>query len=80
MALQRYYNEGAPPNWQERFISAYATTHPWEDFAETFRFFVTRRGRMRELFAELGRKRKELVVYEKFLVLHDYVRSLRGWG
>jgi len=61
-------------------VSAYAATHPQEDFAETFRFFVTRRGRMRELFAELGRKRKELVVYEKFLVLHDYVRSLRGWG
>ena len=61
------------------YVSAYAATHPQEDFAETFRYFVTRRARMRELFAELGRKRKELVVYEKFLVLHDYVRSLRGW-
>jgi len=40
MALQRYYNEGAPPNWQERFISAYATTHPWEDFAETFAHYL----------------------------------------
>ena len=60
-------------------VSAYAATHPQEDFAETFRFFVTRRGRMRELFAELGRKRKELVVYEKFLVLHDYLRTLRSW-
>lgn len=60
-------------------VSAYAATHPQEDFAETFRFYVTRRGKMRELFAELGRLRKELVVYEKFLILHDYVRSLRGW-
>jgi len=59
-------------------VSAYAARHPQEDFAETFRFYVTRRGRLRELFAEFGRKRKGVVVYEKFLVLHDYLRSLRG--
>jgi hypothetical protein len=34
---------------------------------------------MRELLAELGRKRKEPIAYEKFLALHHYVRSLRGW-
>jgi len=34
---------------------------------------------LRELFAEFGRKRKGVRVYEKFLVLHDFVRSLRGW-
>jgi len=26
-ALQAYYANGAPPNWQENFISAYATSH-----------------------------------------------------
>ncbi len=61
------------------YVSAYASTHPQEDFAETFRFYVTRRGRLRELFSEFGRKRKGVIVYEKFLVLHDFVRSLRGW-
>ena len=60
-------------------VSRYAGTHPQEDFAETFRFYVTRRGRLRELFGEFGRKRKGVIVFEKFLVLHDYVRSLRGW-
>ncbi len=35
-ALQRYYQEHAPANWQENFVSAYATSHPWEDFAETW--------------------------------------------
>jgi hypothetical protein len=60
-------------------VTAYAATHPQEDFAETFRVYVTRRGRLRELFAEFGRKRKGIVLFEKFLVLHDYVRSLRGW-
>ena len=58
-------------------VSSYAATHPQEDFAETFRLYVTRRGRMRELFAELGQKRKALVVYEKFLTLHDYLRGRR---
>lgn len=58
-------------------VTAYAATHPQEDFAETFRFYVTRRGRMRELLAELGQKRKGLVVYEKFLMLHDYLRGRR---
>jgi hypothetical protein len=61
-------------------VSTYAAKHPQEDFAETFRFYVTRRGKLRDLFAEFGRKRKGVVLYEKFLVLHDYVRSLRGWG
>jgi hypothetical protein len=60
-------------------VTTYATTHPQEDFAETFRIYVTRRGRMRELFAELGHKRKEVIVYEKFLEMHYFLRSLRGW-
>lgn len=58
-------------------VSGYATEHPQEDFAETFRFFVTRHGRLRDLFAELGRKRKGVVVYQKFLVLQEYVNGLR---
>ena len=65
----------APPD----HVSAYAATHPLEDFAETFRIYLTRRRRLRELFAELGRKRKGVKVFEKFLLLHDHVRSLRGW-
>jgi hypothetical protein len=59
-------------------VSAYSTRHPEEDFAETFRFYLTRRGRLRELFAEFGQKRKGVIVYQKFLALHEYVRSLRA--
>jgi hypothetical protein len=62
------------------YVTAYAATHPQEDFAETFRLYVTRRARLRELFAEFGRKRKGVPVFEKVLVLHDYVRGLRGWS
>lgn len=35
-ALQKHYTQGVPEGWQEDFISAYASTHPWEDFAETW--------------------------------------------
>ena len=35
-ALQRHYANGPPPDWQERFVTAYASTHPWEDWAETW--------------------------------------------
>lgn len=59
-------------------VSGYATRHPQEDFAETFRFYVTRRGRLRELFSEFGQKRKGVAVYEKFLALNDYVRTIRN--
>jgi hypothetical protein len=39
-ALQRHYKDGAPPDWQERFISAYASAHPWEDWAETWAHYL----------------------------------------
>ncbi len=35
-ALQAHYAEGPPAGWPDRFVSAYATAHPWEDWAETF--------------------------------------------
>ena len=39
-ALQRHYSGGADRDWQDRFISAYATMHPLEDFAEVFGHFL----------------------------------------
>lgn len=35
-ALQNHYASGPPANWQQTHISAYASSHPWEDFAETW--------------------------------------------
>ena len=35
-ALDRYYRDGAPDAWPEQFISAYASSHPAEDWAETW--------------------------------------------
>ena len=34
-ALARHYAQGVPADWQQHFVSAYASAHPWEDWAET---------------------------------------------
>jgi hypothetical protein len=40
-ALQRHYaGGGQPQGWEERFVSAYATSHPWEDWAETWAHYL----------------------------------------
>lgn len=35
-ALENYYRQGAPLHWEEEYISEYASSHPWEDWAETW--------------------------------------------
>jgi hypothetical protein len=39
-ALQNYYANGAPLGWPQTHISAYATAHAWEDFAETWAHYL----------------------------------------
>jgi hypothetical protein len=39
-ALQVYYENGPRQDWQNQFVSAYATMHPWEDWAETWAHFL----------------------------------------
>ncbi|MBB4274487.1 zinc-binding metallopeptidase family protein [Rhizobium mongolense] len=39
-ALQNHYASGPPFGWRESFISAYASSHPWEDFAECFAHYL----------------------------------------
>lgn len=39
-ALEHHYRWGAPADWREHFVSAYASVHPWEDFAETWAHYL----------------------------------------
>lgn len=39
-ALERNYAEGPRSDWQDYFISSYASIHPWEDFAECFAHYL----------------------------------------
>ncbi len=39
-ALRRHYNAGPPMNWNQQYISAYASSHPLEDWAETWAHYL----------------------------------------
>lgn len=39
-ALDRHYRQGPRPDWQHTCVSAYATMHPWEDWAETWAHYL----------------------------------------
>lgn len=39
-SLKQHYAQGAPEDWSARFISAYASSHPWEDWAETWAHYL----------------------------------------
>ena len=38
--LQQYYEQGPRADWQSGFVSAYATSHPWEDWAECWAHYM----------------------------------------
>ncbi|WP_434939999.1 zinc-binding metallopeptidase family protein [Shewanella sp. HL-SH8] len=39
-AMSQYYQDGPANNWQNVWISAYASMHPWEDWAETWAHYL----------------------------------------
>jgi len=45
-ALKRHYDNGAPADWNLAHVSAYATSHPWEDWAETWAQYLHMRDGM----------------------------------
>ncbi len=39
-ALKQHYNKAPSDAWKDNFISAYASSHPWEDWAETWAHYI----------------------------------------
>lgn len=39
-ALARHHANGPPDGWQGSYVSAYASSHPWEDWAETWAHYI----------------------------------------
>jgi hypothetical protein len=39
-AVASHYGGDGPTGWEEEHVSAYATMHPWEDWAETFAHYL----------------------------------------
>lgn len=68
-ALDRYY-KWTPSGWENEFITAYASSHPFEDWAETWAHYL----HMQDML-ETARARKALVP----LVSSDFESDLRQW-
>ena len=39
-SLRQSYQNGPPPHWWLHYVSAYASTHPWEDWAECWAHYL----------------------------------------
>ncbi len=39
-ACQRHYENGPPADWRSRFVSSYASMHPWEGWAESWAHYL----------------------------------------
>ena len=39
-ALRQHYEQGPPPDWRVRYVTSYASSHPWEDWAETWAHYL----------------------------------------
>jgi hypothetical protein len=50
-ALKAYYTNGPQPEWPQSFVSAYASAHPWEDFAETWAHYFHMVGGLETAYA-----------------------------
>jgi hypothetical protein len=85
-ALERHYGAGAPANWGESFISAYASMHPWEDWAETWAHYLhivdtleTAKSHGLTVRAPATEKPGERVITER-LVFVDFDALASGWN
>jgi hypothetical protein len=70
-ALQGYYKNGPGATWEQRFISAYACSHPLEDWAECFAHYL----HMRDALATASAQ--GIVTIEDDAEIED---QLRAWS
>jgi hypothetical protein len=86
-SVKRHYEQGAPADWPQHYVSAYATMHPWEDWAETWAHYLhivdtldTARSYGLVLRPKLhGQQREELSVSARALDFDDFDDLLSGW-
>jgi hypothetical protein len=69
-SLEAYYRDGPPAGWEDGFVSAYATAHAQEDWAETFAHYLHIRDTL-----ETARAERVGIVEEHWLPGDD----LPGW-
>jgi hypothetical protein len=83
----RHYRNGPPPDWKDRFVSPYASMHPWEDWAETWAHYMhmvdtldTARAYGLSLRATpVAGKMVALEVKARRIDLHSFEDLMEGW-
>ena len=85
-AIERHYQSGPPADWNETFISAYASMHPWEDWAETWAHYLhmqdtleTAKSHGLTVRAPAAESPGEKVATEK-LAFFDFESLTTGWN
>lgn len=63
-AMKKHYEVGPPGNWQDSYISAYATMHPWEDWAESWAHYLHIQDTL-EVAADFGLVGKRIMISPK---------------
>ncbi|MDX1515468.1 MAG: putative zinc-binding metallopeptidase [Woeseiaceae bacterium] len=78
-ALADYYSNGPAPDWHHDYISAYASAHPAEDWAETWAHYLHIRSVL-EVATEAGMLNHHGNWYDRFielvLTLNEIMRAL----
>ncbi|HVZ18370.1 MAG TPA: putative zinc-binding metallopeptidase [Terriglobales bacterium] len=64
-ALKKHYDQGPSTQWDESFVSAYASAHPWEDWAETWAHYLNMRDTM-DTWLRYGLRPADALPYDKF--------------
>jgi hypothetical protein len=85
-ALERHYKEGAPADWAERYVSQYASMHPWEDWAETWAHYLhifdtlgTAKAYGLRVTVGKGSPEGETVVNTEQVSIGDFERLSQDW-
>ena len=83
-ALNQYYSQGPKPDWAGRYICAYASAHPWEDWAESWAHYLHMFDAL-ETAHNWGliikyKSGKELNLIQFKEMLHDFEAMKNQWG
>ena len=85
-ARKSYYAEGPAANWWEDCVSAYATMHPWEDWAETWAHYLhmvdgLETARTHGLYLQPAQAlaNETLSLSTRRLNLHSFDDLIKGW-
>jgi hypothetical protein len=77
-ARRRYYDQGPPDDWPQRFVSTYAAMHPWEDWAETFAHYLHIRDTLQTAAAYGVRVEGPAIPTADTMPLHSHPAHARG--